>query len=65
MGRCPGKDKPMLYRTCKRMIERGNLEGMSTKLDVFYAADKLTDDEYKELTELLAEKEAQNAQNNS
>ena len=26
----------MLYRTCKRMIERGNLEGMSTKLDVFY-----------------------------
>ena len=51
----------MLYRTCKRMIERGNLEGMSTKLDVFYAASKLTDDEYK----LLAEKEAQNAQNNS
>ena len=41
------------------------LEGMSTKLDVFYAASKLTDDEYKELTELLAEKEAQNAQNNS
>lgn len=33
----------MLYRTCKRMIERGN----------------------KELTELLAEKEAQNAQNNT
>ena len=31
MGHCPGKDKPMLYRTCKRMIERGNLEGMSTK----------------------------------
>ena len=38
----------MLYRTCKRMIERGNLEGMSTKLDVFYAAGKLTDDEYIE-----------------
>ena len=39
---------------------------MSTKLDVFYAAGKLTDDEYKELTELLTEKEAQiNAQNNS
>lgn len=56
----------MLYRTCKRMIERGNLEGMSTKLDVFYAASKLTDDEYKELTELLAEKETQsNAKNNT
>ncbi len=56
----------MLYRTCKRMIERGNLEGMSTKLDVFYAASKLTDDEYNELTaqleakqQELAEKEAQ------
>lgn len=57
----------MLYRTCKRMIERGNLEGMSTKLDVFYAASKLTDDEYKELTELLAAaKDVQsNAKNNT
>ena len=44
----------MLYRTCKRMIERGSIKGMDTKLDVFYAAGKLTDDEYKELTELLA-----------
>ncbi len=47
------KDKPILYHTCKRMIERGSIEGMSTKLDVFYAAGKLIDDEYKELTELL------------
>ena len=43
----------MLYRTCKRMVERGSIEGMSTKLDVFCAAGKLIDDEYKELTELL------------
>lgn len=56
----------MLYHTCKRMIERGSIEGMSTKLDVFYAASKLTDDEYNELTaqleakqQELAEKEAQ------
>ena len=56
----------MLYRTCKRMIERGSIEGLSTKLDIFYAAGKLTDDEYKELTELLAEKEAQShAENHS
>lgn len=56
----------MLYHICKRMIERGSIEGMGTKLDVFYAAGKLTDDEYKELTELLAEKEAQsNAPNNT
>ena len=56
----------VLYSTCKRMIERGQTGGMAKKLDIFYAANKLTDDEYKELTELLAEKEAQiNAQNNS
>jgi len=41
----------MLYRTLKRMIERGNTKGIEKKLDVFYAADKLTEAEY---TELLA-----------
>lgn len=46
----------VLYNTCKRMIERGALDGMSTKLDVFYAANKLTKDEYTELTALLAKK---------
>lgn len=46
----------MLYRTCKRMIEKGNTDGMATKLDVFYAANNLTEDEYNELTALLAEK---------
>lgn len=51
----------MLYRTCKRMIEKGNIAGMDTKLDVFYAAGKLTDDEYKELTELLAAKQKESA----
>ena len=29
----------MLYRTLKRMIERGQTEGIETKLDIFYAAD--------------------------
>lgn len=46
----------VLYNTCKRMIERGALDGMSTKMDVFYAANKLTEDEYTELTALLAAK---------
>lgn len=46
----------VLYNTCKRMIERGALDGMSTKLDVFYAANKLTKDEYTELTALLTKK---------
>jgi len=40
------------------MIERGQTKGMSTKLDVFYAADKITEVEYNELTAMLAPKEA-------
>ena len=44
----------MLYRTLKRMIERGNTVGMAEKLDIFFAADKLTLEEYNELLGLLA-----------
>lgn len=43
----------MLYRTLKRMIERGQTSGMEEKLDIFYAADKLTEAEYTELTGML------------
>lgn len=43
----------MLYRTLKRMIERGQTAGMAEKLDIFYAADKLTQAEYTELTAML------------
>lgn len=43
----------MLYRTLKRMIERGNITGMAEKLDIFFAADKLTADEYQELIAML------------
>lgn len=46
----------MLYRTLKRMIERGQTEGMETKLDVFYAANKITEAEYTELTGMLSGK---------
>lgn len=45
----------MLYRVLKRMIERGQTEGMADKLDVFYAADKLSAEEYTELTAMLAQ----------
>ncbi len=48
----------MLYRTLKRMIERGQTAGMETKLDVFYAADKLTETEYTELSALLTASKA-------
>ena len=43
----------MLYRTLKRMIERGQTAGMAEKLDIFYAADKLSEAEYTELTGML------------
>lgn len=44
----------MLYRTLKRMIERGATEGIETKLDIFFAADKITEAEYIELTQMLS-----------
>ena len=33
----------MLYRTLKRMIERGQTEGIENKLDIFYAAGKISE----------------------
>lgn len=43
----------MLFRTLKRMIERGNTNGITEKIDIFYAAGKLTDEEYQKLMILL------------
>jgi hypothetical protein len=43
----------MLYRTLKRMIERGQTEGMEEKLDIFFAAGKLTEAQYNELLSML------------
>ena len=47
----------VLYRTCKRMIQRGTIDGLAEKIDIFYAAGKLTDGLYTELTGLLAAKQ--------
>lgn len=43
----------MLYRTIKRIIERGSTDGMGEKLDIFFAASKLSEAEYTELSALL------------
>lgn len=43
----------MLYRTLLKLIEKGLREGLAEKIDVFYAASKLTDAEYAELTGML------------
>ena len=45
----------MLFRTLKRMIERGQTEGLEEKIDIFFAAGKLTETEYNELMNLLNE----------
>lgn len=47
------KEKSVLYRTLSRMIERGKTDGISGKIDVFYAAGKLTEDEYNDLMAAL------------
>lgn len=39
----------MLYRTLKRLIALGRTDGISDKIDIFYAAGKLSDEEYEEL----------------
>lgn len=39
----------MLYRTLKRMIERGQTNSLEEKIDIFFAAGKLTESEYQEL----------------
>lgn len=43
----------MLYRTLKRMIERGQTNGLEEKIDIFFATGKLDESEYQELTAML------------
>ena len=43
----------MLYNTLKRMIERGDTNGLEAKMDIFFAAGKLTEAEYTELITML------------
>lgn len=45
----------MLYRTLKRMIERKQTTGLEEKIDIFFAAGKLTETEYQELISLLGQ----------
>ena len=43
----------MLYRTLKRMIERGQTAGLEEKIDIFFAVGKDTESEYQELIGML------------
>lgn len=43
----------MLYRTLKRLIERGATDGLEEKIDLFFALGKLTESEYNDLVAML------------
>lgn len=45
-----------LYNTCARLIERGKTKGMQKKIDIFFANDRLTEEEYEKLCAQLDEK---------
>ncbi|MBR5485826.1 MAG: hypothetical protein IKV41_04890 [Oscillospiraceae bacterium] len=47
----------MLYRTIKRLIEKGQTDGLREKIDVFYAVGSISESEYKELIEILENNE--------
>ena len=42
-----------LYKLLLNMVKKGRIENLEEKIDVFYAAGKLTDEEYNTLIELL------------
>ena len=44
----------LIYRVCKRTIQRGGYPtDMADRLDVFYAAGKLTTEQYDELSAMM------------
>ncbi len=42
------------YQLCLLLIERSRTEGLQTKLDLFYALDRITEAQYTELTSMLS-----------
>ena len=43
----------MAYQLCKKLIARGKTDGLADKIDVYYANNRLTTDEYEDLIRLL------------
>lgn len=42
-----------VFNLCKKLIEKGRIEGLQEKLDVYLACDRLTTEEYEELVKLM------------
>ena len=51
----------MIYQLLKRMIVTGNYEkdDMQNKLDVFFTVNRITEEQYLELTNLINSKQAE------
>ena len=51
----------MIYQLLKRMIITGNYEkdDIQNKLDVFFAVNRITEEQYLELTELINPKQVE------
>lgn len=49
----------MLFRTLRRMIERGQTDGLEEKIEYLHDHNKLTDEEYDTLIKMLKDKEAE------
>ena len=43
----------MIFRTLKRLIERGATDGIEDKINVFYSTGRLTAEEHVELLAML------------
>lgn len=48
----------MLFRTLRRMIERGQTDGLEEKIEYLHDHSKLTDEEYETLIKMLRENES-------
>ncbi len=42
-----------LYRVLKSLIKKNRIDGLDIKIDVFYALNKITSEQYNELIQLL------------
>ena len=43
----------MLYRMLRKLIAIGRTDGLAEKIDCFFAAGRITEEEYNELMEML------------
>lgn len=43
-----------VYMLCAKLIALGKTDGLQKKIDVYYANDRLSDEEYSELCKMLA-----------